>query len=76
MKEKCTNETLAQRGIGTVDICQQCQIVHVNIDAVSMRFKPEGFREFCRLMAMALHRLQSQPRPESGAVSSMKDGLH
>lgn len=76
MKEKCTNETLAQRGIGTVDICQDCQIVHVNIDAVSVRFKPDGFREFCRLMAMALHRLQSQPRLENGEPSGIKDGLH
>jgi hypothetical protein len=36
----------------------------------------DQLRESCCLMAMALHRLQSQPRLENGEPSGMKDGLH
>lgn len=68
MESKCGHETLAQRSIGSVEFCHDCQIFHVNVDAVTLRFKPEGFRELCRMIAMALSRVDFGPHVQDDAA--------
>jgi hypothetical protein len=79
MKRMCALETMAQGGLGTVEFCRDCQVVHVSLEGVTLHFKPAGFREFCLTLAMALNRFDFRQELENSGAEAQaraKEGVH
>lgn len=79
MKRMCILESIAQGAIGRVEFCRDCRVLHVSLEGVILHFKPDGFREFCMTLGMALNRFDLQHEPENSAVdtkSCTKEGVH
>lgn len=79
MKRMCALETIAQGGLGTVEFCRDCQVVHVSLQGVTLHFKSAGFRELCLTLAMALNRFDFRQELENSAAEARgcaKEGVH
>jgi hypothetical protein len=78
MTNACSPKPIARGGVGTVEFCRDCQVVHLSLGSASIRFTPAGFKEFCATVGVALHHLlqdDAEQRPEESGCE-VKDGLH
>lgn len=79
MKKSRDLQPMARSGVGTVEFCRDCQVLHVNLGAISIRFTPTGFRELCCTLAIAVNRLaveaETGHQPEESECKA-KEGLH
>lgn len=53
----CQHINLAQSEVGEVGICQECGVVHVSLQAMSVRFRISAFQELAQMLAVANARL-------------------
>jgi hypothetical protein len=78
MKKPCDHQEIARGGVGPVEFCRDCQVLHVTLGAVSLRFTPGGFRELCLLLGVGLDRLLHHETEHLSEQSrrELMDGLH
>ena len=55
--ERCQHIAIAHSSSGNITICPECNVVHVAMDHVTLRFTPEVFRGISRMFASAQARL-------------------
>jgi hypothetical protein len=70
----CSPEPLARGGVGSVEFCRDCQVLHVTLGAVSLRFTPAGFTELCLLLGVALRRLRQHENEDVSEEADVNTG--
>jgi hypothetical protein len=76
MTTACSPKPIARGGVGTVEFCRDCQVVHLSLGSVSIRFTPAGFTELCLLVGVALHHLRQKEGEDLPEESGCEHGLH
>ena len=64
----CQHIAVARNGAGHVAICPDCNVVHVELDCMTLRFTPETFSRIAELLASAQARLERARAPGSAVV--------
>lgn len=54
---QCQHLAIARNGAGQVAICPDCNVVHVELACMTLRFTPDSFRCLAALLASAQVRL-------------------
>lgn len=67
--ERCQHIPIAHSSAGQVAICAECQVVHVELGHVSLRFTPDTFREIGHMFASAQARLERASEASSAPVA-------
>lgn len=57
----CQHALLARSQVGQVSICPDCGVVHVSLQAISVRLTPSAFLELSDMVSHAQKRLLSMP---------------
>ena len=66
--EHCQHISIARNDAGRITICPDCNVVHVDLDYMTLRFTPETFRGIAELLASAQARLDRARVPSSPVV--------
>jgi hypothetical protein len=59
----CTHIGLAHSSIGKVVVCQECGVVHLDLQFMSLRLNLEAFQELAHMLAGAQIHLEQLPSP-------------
>jgi hypothetical protein len=49
--QHCQHVAVARNGAGRITVCCECNVVHVELDCLTLRFSPASFRAVAQLMA-------------------------
>lgn len=75
-KGRCEPISLAQHGCCEIQLCPQCDAIHLHIGPVSLKLPPDAFRQACTAMADAAVELQEQypdaHKPEPARPSGLQ----
>lgn len=64
----CQHIAVARNGAGRISICPECNVVHVELEYMTLRFRPETFRGIAELLGSAQARLDRAGAPSSAVV--------
>lgn len=79
MTIQCGHETLAETGLGNVQFCHDCQVFHLNLRAMTLRFAASEFSALCWMLGEAWARVRLEPRGEAASAAPERrgpDGVH
>jgi hypothetical protein len=63
---RCEHTGIASSTIGDVTVCTDCNIVHLTLSHVTLRFTPDAFRCLAELLGVAQGRLEQAFRSVEG----------
>ncbi|WP_426190070.1 hypothetical protein [Massilia sp. DWR3-1-1] len=77
--QHCQHVGVARNGAGRITVCCECNVVHVELDCLTLRFTPASFRAVAQLLAhgdATLEQARHDARgAEGGAISgAVADG--
>lgn len=77
-RAQCGHDTLAETGIGNVQFCHDCQVFHLNLRAMTLRFAPGEFSALCWMLGQAWSRVQMEPHAEPACAADERGtgGVH
>ncbi len=64
----CHHLAIAQSQIGEVHICPDCGVVHLNLQAISIKFGLDAFSELSHMLSQAqsvIEQAKNTPRPRT-----------
>lgn len=65
----CQHQPVANSPLGAITVCPDCQVVHLAIGHVTMRFTVDAFRDLGQLLAQAQASLEAPPREKAPVPS-------
>ncbi len=60
-KKPCIHETLGANESGRVQICRDCNVVHLQMQNMSLRFEPQQFAQLASLVTEASRKMAGKP---------------
>lgn len=70
MNERCMHVRLAQGAAAEVDYCNHCGIFHVNLESVTVRFRPTALRDVRDTLSAALAAYEDAVKAADAAVAA------
>lgn len=67
--QHCQHVAVARSGAGRITVCCECNVVHVELEYMTLRFSPASFRAVAHLLAAGEATLE-KARQESLAIDS------
>jgi hypothetical protein len=75
--ERCEHTGVAKSPIGDVTVCTDCNIVHLTLAHVTLRFTPESFRCLAELLRVSQGRLDHAFQAVEGAgAGTVESTIH
>lgn len=70
MSERCEHVRVAQGAAAEVDYCNHCGIFHVNLESITVRFRPTALRDVRDTLSAALAAYEHAAREADSAVGA------
>ena len=74
MANPCGHDTLAETALGNVQFCHDCQVFHVNLRAMTLRFAPGEFSTLCWMLGQAWTRIRFDAPAEPACAEAPEHG--
>lgn len=75
-QQPCNHLTISENPVGDVTICPDCNVLHLTLSHVSLRFTPDAFRAFNELVGAAQARLDQVAQTSAAAAAVLDDKRH
>ena len=77
--QHCQHVAVASSGAGRITVCCECNVVHVELEYMTLRFSPASFRAVAHLLSSAeatLERARRASMTVEGELAGRADGAH
>jgi len=71
--QPCQHLAISESAIGDVSICPDCNVLHLSLSHVSLRFTPDAFRALTELIGAAQARLDQVARTSAAAAAVLDE---